>query len=171
MENTVKTFQELKNALGTDEQGSGTQCGWVVFNNQKIYVRRHWSYSGGFPVYLDEACLFFLGELVNSKNDEDWFPYFIDGIRQQEHGIWDLFDCNLLFEKANENLDLFIDKYWDDLAIIYSQSTDATDKRLVLLLEKENITNPFETLKYLREYAYHYKCNACQKWSNESYEI
>jgi hypothetical protein len=164
MKNTIKTFSELRKALGTDGQDSGTECGWIVFNNQELYVRRHWSYGGGYPIYLDEACLYSFGKLQASENDNDWFPIIIDGIHQKcVHNLYKLYDCNVLLVKQNEKLNLFIDKYWDDQSVIYSQATEFTDKRLLLLFKKENFVNPFETISFFREYAYNYKCMICKK--------
>lgn len=101
MENSITLFSELREVLGTDGQGSGTECGWIVFNNQRMYVRRHWSYSGGYPVYTDETCLVELGELETPENNNEWFPVIIDGVAQKcKHGIYPLYDCKILFKKT-----------------------------------------------------------------------
>ncbi len=164
MENSITLFSELRATLGTDSQGSGTECGWVMFNNQNLYVLRHWSYSGGYPVYFDEACLYPLGEFESPEDDKEWFPVVVDGVAQKcKHGIYPLYDCKILLKEQNTSLNLFINKYWDDQAIIFSQPTEITDKRLLMLLEEENVVNPFETLYFLREYAYNYKCMICAK--------
>ena len=47
----VNSFIELKNALHPDGQGSGTLEGVVTIDSKDFFVRKHWSYSGGFPVY------------------------------------------------------------------------------------------------------------------------
>ena len=94
----VKTYQELKKALGTDEQGSGTQCGWIIFNGQKMYVRKHWSYSGGFPAYKNEDMDESIGELFGGK---DYFEYCINGVPQLHNGWQPMLDSKL--EMRNEN--------------------------------------------------------------------
>jgi len=92
----ITTFSELRKALGTDSQGSGTECGWITFEAKKVYVRRHWSYSGGYPIYEDESCLVELGEFVNGE----WFPIIIDGVQQKcYHGVYDAYDCKLSLKK------------------------------------------------------------------------
>lgn len=60
---TINTLQELKKALHGESQNDNTRCGWVMFNGQKLYVRKHWSYDGGYPVYTDETCTTSIGEL------------------------------------------------------------------------------------------------------------
>lgn len=47
----VTTFQELKGLLHPDGQSSGTLVGNVNIDGEDFFIRKHWSYSGGFPVY------------------------------------------------------------------------------------------------------------------------
>lgn len=96
MENSITTFSELRDCLGTNNQGTGTECGWIFFEETKMYVNRHWSYSGGYPVYKDETCLVEVGELVTGE----WFPYIVDGVQQKDfHGLCDAYDCNIVLKK------------------------------------------------------------------------
>jgi hypothetical protein len=91
----VSTYRELKKHLQSDGQESGTLCGFIEFQGNKMYVRKHWSYDGGFPCYSDETCLEPAGELFP---DGTWFPYIIDGIQQLRHGYIELQDCKLIFK-------------------------------------------------------------------------
>lgn len=91
----VSTYRELKKALKPDGQESGTICGFIQFEEKKIYVRKHWSYDGGFPCYSDEDCLQSVGELFPDGN---WFPYKIDGVQQLRHGCIELQDSKLIFK-------------------------------------------------------------------------
>jgi hypothetical protein len=93
----VNTYRELKAAL-TYKTEDGPLCAWIVFNGQEMFVSKHWSYDGGFPVYKDDAigsdCI---GELVSDGN---WYPWVVDGEVQKEHGIWEMNDSKLVLKNA-----------------------------------------------------------------------
>lgn len=90
----INTYRELKKSLKADGQGSGTIEGWIEFEGVKMFVRKHWSYDGGFPAYTDETISNCIGELFTTNN---WFPYIIDGVQQLRHGYIELQDSNLKF--------------------------------------------------------------------------
>ena len=62
--NPVSTFSELKSNLHPDGQGSGTLEGWVKVNGSDYFVRKHWSYSGGFPMFTDDTVGTQAGEII-----------------------------------------------------------------------------------------------------------
>jgi hypothetical protein len=96
--NTVTTIQELKKSLFADGQGSGTLEGWIDFEGQKFFVRKHWSYDGGYPAYFDEACTQDAGEF---KRTGEPFHYMIDGNPQYRHGVpsWPIYDSKISLSK------------------------------------------------------------------------
>jgi hypothetical protein len=91
---TVSTYRELKSELNADGQGSGTVEGWVEFEGKKMFIRKHWSYDGGFPAYTDETISNCIGELFPKG---EWFPWLVDGVQQLRHGYIELQDCKLTF--------------------------------------------------------------------------
>ncbi len=95
--NTVRTIQELKTNLGGDGQESGTVQGWVNFEGNALFVRKHWSYSGGFPAYEDESCTEDVGEFGVIGEP---FPYVLNGEPQYRHGVkeWPVFDQTLVLK-------------------------------------------------------------------------
>ena len=97
---TVNTYQELRESLNGDGQGSGTKQGWVIFKGQKLFVRKHWSYEGGYPVYTDESSSTSIGEL---KKSGEAFPYTINGEPQYKNNYTGtpLYNFNLVL--SNEN--------------------------------------------------------------------
>lgn len=97
---TVTTIKELQNALSEDGQESGTMQGWIIFEGQKMFVRKHWSYQGGFPVYSDETINTLIGLL---KRDGEAFKYELHGVPQYRHGVksWPEYDFKLTL--VNEN--------------------------------------------------------------------
>ena len=62
----VSTILELKAALHGEDQNYKTRCGWVLFHGKKYYVRKHWSYDGGYPAYYDENCTQDAGEFFGT---------------------------------------------------------------------------------------------------------
>lgn len=60
----IESFSELKKALSPDGQDSGTLEGWVLLNNEKVFVHKHWSYSGGFPFYKTDNIVDNIGEII-----------------------------------------------------------------------------------------------------------
>lgn len=90
--NTVSTIQQLKASLTGDGQESGTQQGWVIFEGQKLFVRRHWSYSGGYPVYRDADMQHSVGELQVKPGTAT--HYHLNGEPQYRHGVkdWPVYD-------------------------------------------------------------------------------
>lgn len=64
--NTITTFTELKECLSFDSQGSGTLEGYVLVDECKIFIRKHWSYSGGFPFFDSKGE--HIGEIVLNDN-------------------------------------------------------------------------------------------------------
>lgn len=94
---SVITIQELKKALYGESQNYKTRCGWIEFEGRRIYVRKHWSYDGGFPAYADERCVHPIGELFAIT--ESAFPYVIDGKVQCQHNVsdWIIYDFKLKF--------------------------------------------------------------------------
>jgi hypothetical protein len=94
---TVTTYRELRKQLTADGQGSGTAQGWIIFNGVKMFVRKHWSYDGGYPCYADENCVDCLGELF--KNYETSRDYVVNGVVIKDiHNYRDLLDFDLKFK-------------------------------------------------------------------------
>jgi hypothetical protein len=91
----VTTYRELKSACHPDGQGSGTIQGWIEFEGKPMFIRKHWSYDGGFPAYTDESISSCIGELIPDGN---WFPYIVDGVQQLRHGWIQLNDSKLVFK-------------------------------------------------------------------------
>ena len=85
---TVSTFQELKSALHGEDQNSNTRCGWIIYNGKQMYIRKHWSYEGGYPAYEDEACTIDIGEFkavtstARPMMNEDGTPVLRHGYEQ-----------------------------------------------------------------------------------------
>ena len=94
----ITNYRELKNELMFQSE-DGPLCGWIIFNGEKMFVSKHWSYDGGYPVYeSDEIGAKPIGDLICDKN---WFPWIVDGVQQKEHGCWDLFDCKMILQREN----------------------------------------------------------------------
>lgn len=60
----VKTAFELMQQLKSDGQGSGTRHGYVTIDDERLWVRKHWSYAGGFPLCSDDSLSDNRGELI-----------------------------------------------------------------------------------------------------------
>lgn len=92
-------LRQLQSELFSDPSNYNTKLGWIEFNGQKMFVRKHWSYEGGYPCYSDQECLNELGELVIDYTTKT--HYEIEGVKQYEHGIerpnYAIFDYNLNF--------------------------------------------------------------------------
>lgn len=67
----VTSFIELKNELHGDGQDSGTLIGNILIDDEKFFVKKHWSYSGGFPVFSDEKINNQVGKIV-LDNDKSY---------------------------------------------------------------------------------------------------
>lgn len=78
---SVNSFLELI-SIGTDNQGSGTIQGTINIDGNDYLMRKHWSYSGGFPIFNIKNQNELVGELIIDNNES----YYENGNIYDKYG-------------------------------------------------------------------------------------